>query len=173
MPKPGMSWSDWMTKNSKRLGEHQWSLWVDSRHRMTIPNDLLVAMGWQGGDTLTWNVMDDGSVQVQSLDRDLRVRLAELEGLHGASKGSPQADRMEALAMEIDELSERLYPLDASSPQAASAQLAFAEAQTREKLMRNKATDRVNAILTSLEARRMTYRAIQDLKQLAKPRSQR
>jgi len=162
-----------MAKKSKRLSENRWSLWVDSRYRVTIPKDLMVEMGWQGGDTLLWSVMDDRSVHVRSLDRDLRVRVTELEGLRGTMRGTPEATRVGALAMEIGELADRLYPLDASSPQAASAQQAFAETQTRARLRKNKVVDPVDAILMCLEARRVTYKGIQDLKRRTKRRPQR
>lgn len=162
-----------MAKKSIRLSLKQWSLWVDARYRMTIPKALMTVVSWQVGDTLLFTTMRDGSVQVRSLDRDLRVCLVELEELRVASPRSPRATRVDALALEIATLADRLFPLDHSSPDTAFAQQAFAETQTREKLRKNKVTDRVDAILACLEARMVTHKGIQDLKRPAKCRTQR
>lgn len=161
-----------MAKKSIRLSLKRWSLWVDSRYRMTIPKALMVEAGWQVGDTLVFTAMSDGSVQIRSLDRDLRVRLTELEGLRGSGRGTAKGIRVSALAKEIAELADRLYPLDTSNPQDAFAQQAFAETQTRQKLRRNKTMDRVDAILASLETRKAIFITIQDLKRPTKRRKQ-
>ena len=161
-----------MAKKSIRLSLKRWSLWVDSRYRMTIPKALMTEVNWRVGDTLLFTSMKDGSVQVRSLDRDLRVCLVELEELRAASPRSPRATRVDALALEIASLTDHLFPLDQSSLITAFAQQAIAETQTRERLRKNKVTDRVDAILMSLESRKAIYAAIQDLKRPVKRRKQ-
>lgn len=157
-----------MVKKSIRLSLKRWSLWVDSRYRMTIPKALMTEVNWRVGDILQFTTMKDGSYQVRSLDRDLRVCLVELEELRATSSRSPCATRVDALALEIATLADHLFPLDQPSLKTWVVQQAHAETATRGRLRKNKVTDRIDAILMSLEARKATYAATQDLKRPVK-----
>jgi hypothetical protein len=110
----------------------------------------MTKIGWQIGDTLVWMARDDGSFEVRSLNRDLRVRFVELDGLRGAIWGTPEACRVEELASEIAELLERLLPSDRASSLTAKARQATAAAQTKATQPHETVSARIDAILSSV-----------------------
>ncbi len=138
-----------MARRSQRLSDNRWCLWVDSRHRITIPKELMTKIGWQIGDTLVWTARDNGSFEVRSLNRDLRVRFVELDGLREAIWGTPEACRVEELASEIAELLERLFPSDRAPSLTAKARQATAAAQTKATQHQETVSARIDAILSS------------------------
>jgi len=151
-------------RRSYRYDDGSWRLWVDSRHRITFPKALLAELGWLAGDTLSFSVRADGALEVRSLDRDLRVLVAELESLRGSSPGSVEADRVVSLGHQISSLADRLYPVDETDRTSALAEMAFGETQTRAKFIKMGAIDAVDAVLASLETRRIIHRGIQNLR---------
>lgn len=138
-----------MARRSQRLSDNRWCLWVDSRHRITFPKELMTKIGWQIGDTLVWTARDDGSFEVRSLNRDLRVRFVELDGLRESIWGTPEACRVEELASEIAELHERLFPSDRASSLTAKARQATAAAQTKATQHQETVSARIDAIFSS------------------------
>lgn len=138
-----------MARRSQRPSDNRWHLWVDSRHRITIPRELMTKIGWQIGDTLAWTARDDGSFEVRSLNRDLRVRFAELDGLREAIWGTPEACRVEELASEIAELLEQLFPSDRAPSLTAKARQAAATAPTKATQPQETVSARIDAILSS------------------------
>ena len=162
-----------MSHRAKRLSQTTWSLWVDSRGRITIPKALFEVADWRHGDTLVWIPLEDGGLELRSLDRDMRSLLAELETLRGTKPATLQAERLNALAGEIAGLAEYRYPVDQSSSATAFAQQAFAGTQALAKLRATGATDLVDVILTALEARKAAHKVVTDLKKKPSRRSRR
>lgn len=138
-----------MARRSQRLSDNRWCLWVDYRHRITIPKELMTKIGWRIGDTLAWTVRGDGSFEVRSLNRDLRVRFAELNGLREATWETPEAYRVEELASEIAELLEQLFPSVRALSLTAKARQAAATAQTKATQPQETVSARIDAILSS------------------------
>jgi hypothetical protein len=109
----------------------------------------MTKIGWRIGDTLAWTVRGDGSFEVRSLNRDLRVRFAELNGLREATWETPEAYRVEELASEIAELLEQLFPSVRALSLTAKARQAAATAQTKATQPQETVSARIDAILSS------------------------
>lgn len=143
-----------MVHRTRCLGPGSWCLRVDSRHRVTFPKALLLEMGWEVGDTLLWTLMEDGPIQVSSLNLELRQKLAELNELRGIQG---EAFRVESLAEEISALVERIYPLkspismDTSGLPDSSGAPALIEPQGAQS------PHRIDAILAWVEGRKAAH----------------
>jgi hypothetical protein len=118
----------------------------------------MIKIGWQIGDTLAWTARDDGTFEVRSLNRDLRVRFAELDGLREAIWGTPEACRVEELASEIAELLEQLFPSDRAPSLTAKARQTAATAQTKATQPQETVSARIDAILSSAVPERRSVR---------------
>jgi bifunctional DNA-binding transcriptional regulator/antitoxin component of YhaV-PrlF toxin-antitoxin module len=154
-----------MRRRSIQLSDTRWLLWVDARGRITLPKAFRNAHDWRHGDILSFEEAEDQkSFGIRNLSRDLRQCLAELDGLRGSHSGSPEAARIEELASRAVELTDHLYPIDESGPHTGHAHRAFARTQTAAKVKREEITDRVEVILASVEARRVTYESIRRLR---------
>jgi len=154
-----------MGGRSIQLSETSWLLCIDARGRITLPKAFRNSHDWRDGDILGFEEFgDQKSFTLLNLSRDLRQCLADLEGLRGSNPGSPEAARIEELASRTVELIDHLYPIDESDVQTGFAHRAFARTQTAAKVKREGVTDRVEVILASVEARRVTYEFIRRMR---------
>lgn len=150
-----------MGRRSVQLSETRWLLWSDARGRITLPKAFRNSHDWCDGDILGFEEFEDQkSFTLRNLSRDLRQCLADLEGLRGSNPGPPEVARIEELAFRAAELTDHLYPIDESGTHTGFAHRAFARTQTAAKVKREGITDRVEVILASVEARRVTYEFI-------------
>jgi hypothetical protein len=111
------------------------------------------------------DLLENGKgVTVRNLSWNLRVCVAELKGLRAARPESQDSLRADELAKAAAALADIIYPVDQSSTHTQFAQQAFALTQTKARIKREGLTDKVDVVLASLEARRLSYECVQQIR---------
>lgn len=108
-------------------------------------------MGWEVGDTLLWTLMDDRTIQVRSLNLELRQKLADLNEVRTIQG---EAFRVESLAEEISALVERIYPLKLPPSMGTSDLPDSSGAPAMSEPQDTQSPHRIDAILAWVEDRK-------------------
>lgn len=154
-----------MRRRTKQRSESRWLLCVDSGGRITLPKVPETPLEWCHGDMLGVDLLENGKgVTVRNLSWNLRVCVAELKGLRAARPESQDSLRADELAKAAAALADIIYPVDQSSTHTQFAQQAFALTQTKARIKREGLTDKVDVVLASLEARRLSYECVQQIR---------